>query len=342
MSTFKDGMFRQHNHCFDFLKGIACVCVVFMHCEFPGVLGTVIQTISRFSVPFFFMLSGYYSYYGTQGEYKASKKILHIAKITLFASVFYLLVTLALNLVSGSRLTVSMRSIVNWLVFNQPFLISGHLWFLFALLYDYILFSLINKTKLITASIYTIPIFIIAYVILAQGANLAGVKIPNMIYRNFLIEGFPLFMIGFWLHSRNDNVTVYCKDGILLLLLSVSTVVCIGERLLMGRDFGVNISTFPQVVTLFILGMKHPEKYENSIISHFGSKLSMLIYVLHIFVWRRLNNVYKHLHMSDNAILLYLKPILVLVITILLSMAITICMEKAKQWIAKRKKNKVE
>ena len=57
MSTFKDGMFRQHNHCFDFLKGIARVCVVFMHCEFPGVLGTVIQTISRFSVPFFFMLS---------------------------------------------------------------------------------------------------------------------------------------------------------------------------------------------------------------------------------------------------------------------------------------------
>lgn len=27
---------RNRNDCFDFLKGIACIAVVFMHCEFPG------------------------------------------------------------------------------------------------------------------------------------------------------------------------------------------------------------------------------------------------------------------------------------------------------------------
>ena len=167
-------------------------------------------------------------------------------------------------------------------------------------------------------------------------------KIPNMFYRNFLIEGFPLFMLGYWLHSTSDKVTTFFNDGILLLLLVLSTMACLGERMLLGRDFGVNISTFPQVSALFILCMKHPEKYENSIISRFGAKLSMLIYVLHIFVWRRLNTVYKHLHVSNNTILLYLKPILVLVITILLSMAITVFMEKAKLWIANRKKNKAE
>lgn len=44
---------REYNYCFDFIKGIACICVVFMHCEFPGVLGTAIQCVSRFCVPFF-------------------------------------------------------------------------------------------------------------------------------------------------------------------------------------------------------------------------------------------------------------------------------------------------
>ena len=342
MSTFKDDMLRQHNHCFDFLKGIACVCVVFMHCEFPDVLGTIVQTISRFCVPFFFMLSGYYSYYGNHGKYKASKKIWHIVQITLFATVFYLLVTPFLNHASGMRLTFSYRSVVKWLAFNKPFFISGHLWFLFALLYDYILFSLIDKAKLTTVSTYTIPIFIIAYVLLAQGAYLAGVKVPNMIYRNFLIEGFPLFMIGYWLHSKNDNVTAYCKDGILLLLLSVSTVACLGERMFMGRDFGVNISTFPQVVALFILGMKHPEKYENNIVSRFGSRLSMLIYVLHIFVWRSLNIISRRLRISDNTFFLYLKPILVLFTTILISMVVASCMDKTRLWTANNKRKKAE
>lgn len=61
---------EQHNFCLDFIKGIACICVIFMHCEFPGTLGVVVQCMSRFCVPFFFMVSGYYSFYGG----KASKK----------------------------------------------------------------------------------------------------------------------------------------------------------------------------------------------------------------------------------------------------------------------------
>lgn len=52
----------KRNYCLDFIKGIACICVVFMHCEFPGILGIVIQCVSRFCVPFFFMVSGYFAY----------------------------------------------------------------------------------------------------------------------------------------------------------------------------------------------------------------------------------------------------------------------------------------
>lgn len=48
---------RNRNYCIDLVKGIACICVVFIHCEFPGMLGMMVQTISRFSVPFFFMVT---------------------------------------------------------------------------------------------------------------------------------------------------------------------------------------------------------------------------------------------------------------------------------------------
>ena len=53
---------KQYNYCLDFIKGLACIFVVFMHCEFPGKTGTIVQAISRFCVPLFFMVSGYFSY----------------------------------------------------------------------------------------------------------------------------------------------------------------------------------------------------------------------------------------------------------------------------------------
>lgn len=53
---------KQYNYNLDFIKGIACMFVVFMHCEFPGIMGTAVQAISRFCVPFFFMVSGYFCF----------------------------------------------------------------------------------------------------------------------------------------------------------------------------------------------------------------------------------------------------------------------------------------
>lgn len=52
----------RRNHALDFVKGVACIAVVFMHCEFPGRLGTLVQCLVRFAVPFFFMVSGYFCF----------------------------------------------------------------------------------------------------------------------------------------------------------------------------------------------------------------------------------------------------------------------------------------
>ena len=85
---------KQYNYCLDFIKGIACIFVVFMHCEFPGIMGTVVQAISRFCVPLFFMVSGYFCYkstnYHDNGSWLFNKKVIHILKITINASLFYL------------------------------------------------------------------------------------------------------------------------------------------------------------------------------------------------------------------------------------------------------------
>ncbi len=314
---------NKHNYCIDFIKGIACFFVVFMHCEFPGRFGTVVQAVSRFCVPFFFMVSGYFSY--SEGEFKARKKIGHIVKLTLLASIFYLLVAISDHFGFGRRLSFSAKDVLDWLLFNKPFIISGHLWFLFALLYDYVLYAFVVRYHLHRTSYWLIPVLLATYIILAQGAHLYEVKIPNMYYRNFLIEGFPLFMLGNFLRRYEARVKIIFNDKILCVVLVLSTVACLAERCLLGRDFGINVFTLPQLVSIFILAMRHETEFEKHPLRYIGAKLSMYVYIIHIFIWKNLvEHCYGFFHISRNRAAMYSKPIIVLVLTLLISFVIVL------------------
>lgn len=117
---------QQYNFCLDFIKGIACIFVVFMHCEFPGLMGTAVQAISRFCVPFFFMVSGYFCFHPLTQKFNSApeyaelgskwqivrKKVIHIAKITFYASLFYLTFVLLQQLfLHNQNFTITLRQI---------------------------------------------------------------------------------------------------------------------------------------------------------------------------------------------------------------------------------------
>lgn len=305
------GNIKTRNYCFDFVKGIACICVVFMHCEFPGKCGIFVQCISRFCVPFFFMVSGYFCY-RENAVTDYSKKIKHIFLITLGATILYGFIAWLFGWIHPTA-----KQIGYWLIFNQPVVIAGQMWFLFALLYDYILFAVIEKLGWQKLSKISIPVGIIMYIALAQGARLLGVKIPNMIYRNFLIEGFPLFSLGYWLHR--DGKRIHISNKVLRIVIVVTTLLCPFERFLMRRDFGVNIVTFPQVISIFLYCINNPEKGKNSLIVMLGLKYSLYVYVFHPAVWHSLERIYEAAHISDNIFAMYMMPILCVTITILLS-----------------------
>lgn len=299
----------------DYLKGVACAFVVLMHCEFPGHLGIITQCISRFSVPAFFMVSGYFCF-KEKGIVNYRKKVIHIGKITLGATVFYVLLAV---LFGGAAVTV--YGLVKWLVFNEPVVIAGQMWFLFALLYDYILFCGVEKLGLYRLSFIAIPAGIAAYIFLAQGLHMFGIIIPNMIYRNFLIEGFPLFSLGYWLHRKQESINV--SDRILFLILIVSTLLCPIERMIMGRDFGINIVTFPQVISMFLLCLNNPGAFKDSKVTVIGVKCSMFVYILHPAIWHFLEKLYVLLGVEENLMALYLMPILCIAIAIVVSFIIS-------------------
>lgn len=321
---------HERNYCLDLIKGIACICVVFMHCEFPGVFGILIQSISRFCVPFFFMVSGYFAY-REELQFTCSppqyKKIFHILKITILASMFYVVIEIVKYVITRNAIVITKSQILYWILFNQPFLIAGQLWFLFALLYVYIIFAFVQRLNLYKVSYILIPILMFGYIILAQGMHLAGKSVTNMIYRNFLFEGFPLFMLGHFLHYKEEKISNYFKNTTLLIMLIIFTLLCVLERFLLGRDFGVNICTFPQVTCLFILGMKNPSLFEHNLLRKLGTNLSMFVYIIHPFVWHIMEYVYSQLQIDESIIALYFMPIFVFIFTIIFSICLYFILE---------------
>lgn len=327
---------KQYNYCLDFLKGIACMFVVFMHCEFPGITGIAVQAISRFCVPFFFMVSGYFCWKPLKvkgvskidNKTRIIKKVIHIGKITLYASLFYLAFVLIQHLAFHNQsLTITWKNIFNWVVFNVPKVVASQYWFLFALLYAYILYGVLEHFNLRRFSYILAAIMFVVFICLAQGAYIAGYKIPNMIYRNWLVEAFPYFMLGHWIHENIERINISNKT--LITIIIVTTLLCWVERWIMGRDFGVNIVTIPQVFALFLYGVKNPTRHEG-MIQRLGRDGSMLVYIIHPAIWHTLDVVYEMVGLSSSTPALYVQPILVLGFSILFALLFNAIVEKVK------------
>ncbi|WP_407444721.1 acyltransferase [Fibrobacter sp.] len=313
---------KQYNYCLDFIKGIACIFVVFMHCEFPGLLGTAVQTVSRFCVPLFFMVSGYFCFMQITDQKeinaKMKKKIRHIGKITLYACLAYLVFDVVQYFVFGNKsiFACNTRRFFDFFVLNKPVFVAGQYWFLFALLYDYFLFALILKLKQ-TNKIYTFVFLMpLLYVFLAQGLHLLGINVQNCVYRNFIVEGFAFFGLGYWIHANQPKLKI--SNAVLIVVVVVSTLLCFAERYLMGRDFGVNIVTFPQVFCLFLLAINNPQKHAG-LMQIIGLRYSMFVYIIHPIVWHTMEFVYEHCGIAENMLAQYLMPIFVLFLTLLFS-----------------------
>ena len=263
---------------------------------------------------------------------RIKKKVIHIAKITLYASLFYLVFVLIQQLFFHNQdFTITWKGFTNWVVFNEPKVVAHQYWFLFALLYAYIFYGILERLHLRKFSYILAAIMFAVYVIMAQGIHLAGISIPNYIYRNWIVEAFPFFMLGHWIHENQERIHISNKA--LITIIVVTTLLCWAERWIMGRDFGVNIVTIPQVFALFVYGVKNPSRHEG-VMQRLGRDCSMLVYIFHPAMWHSMDGVYKIIGISDNLPALYIKPILVLAISILMALLFNALMSS----VEKRKK----
>ena len=307
---------KQYNYCLDSIKGIACIFVVFLHCEFPGTIGVVVQAFSRYCVPLFFMVSGYYYLsVKTLDVAERKRKAWHIGKITAWATLFYILFGIIRSLVTHTIwANFSLYNIAAFLGFNQMFFVVSQMWFLYALLYIYVALIFLNQDWYRENSLRIAIICLTLYVFLAQGLQIGGTHVPNFVYKNWLIEGFGFFTFGLALHQYQDRIKV--SNKVLLAVVALTTVLSVAERYLLGRDFGVNICSIPQVTALMLYAINNPTRH-SGVIQRLGRDCSMMVYILHPAIWHSMDGIYQYIRIWDNMPAQYLKPIIVAGVSIL-------------------------
>lgn len=329
---------KMGNRFLYFLEGIACISVIFIHCMFPSWLGILICGLARFAVPLFFLISGYYLYQPdvnySQIRKRIQRKILHIG-ILLIISIFlylcWILIRTFLNAGGEAVLfcvyeCIQPRQFFSMLILNDFNAIGGHLWFLAALLYCYII-SLFVDFESPTRLIYLgIPILLGIHVLgriilcLLGVANIQGVPV-YIYFRNWLFMAWPFFVAGNWIrHKQNQLLLQFSKKKLKFLFMS-GVVLTMVEGIFIyqmtGDDRELYIGTFLMVFSIFLYALQMPEQIGILWIENVGRRYLIFIYIVHLAVIEGVSILLHAAGVDGIRLIAYIKPIVVVGVTII-------------------------
>ena len=333
------------------IKFIACTLVLFYHAHFPGALGWAVNCIAGFTVPFFFAVSGRYLLVNRDGSVVTStedirkrtlRTLKKLFKITAIVYLIYTVFSLAVFFFYGYSfmdwVTTKYNSYEAFLffmfnsgrfVYDWTF-VFDHMWFLFALIYDYILIFVFAP---VLRKWYK-PLMVILTGLLLFGELLQTVypirpfdiSIHSwFILRNWLLLGLPFVLFGIFFGDivAKRNKPFPLKPS--LIVLGVGVVSCIVEYVVMGyKQFFVG--SFIIVVAMFLLS--ETGITDNTFMWKVGKKASGNIYYFHILVIAVLDQL------SQNGIIpvfpTWAKPLMAMVVCLILFYVVPTFREKRK------------
>jgi len=267
----------------DTIKFIAAIAVIVIHFAPEGLLGRVLQVISRFAVPYFFMVSGFFS---ANKECEAiNRTIKKMVNITLGISIFYFVVAVYH---SGFRQIISEFSCDNFLkviLFNAPQIVSAHLWYMYALIYCYVIYKIYLKVSSTKLDVFIGFVLIILHLILVEILPWGGITVFRDNYplvRNVWLMGFPFFLIGKSIFSYKEKLCGSKVTGVIYICVIVGV-------LMAGFTGAYNFSYFlPMYVSsvlisigVFVLAVRYPYFGQNTIFEKLGHNESMWLYLIH-------------------------------------------------------------
>lgn len=322
---------KKQNNTLNFLKGLACLAIVWMHTNSGGLVNQIIVCMARFGIPVFFMVSGYFTYKDNKVDYTKvlTKKIIHILKLIVIATLVYVIWHWVAdpfiktgnipNILNSIERSIHSINIFNILVLNiNPF--CGILWFLNALLYCYLLWLLISKIKN-KRIVYLVAIVILFTGILARAFIQYNHTMPEDIninyFRNWLFMGLPFFTIGYLIHDYQERIVKVFKPKYMIVVAIIGMIMSFAERLVVPLE--VFVGTVIVSVALFIFAVEKPDLIKIPIINRVGERFCFFIYIVHIIVRDIVSAIFDRVGIN-NKVVLWIMPIIVFALCYIFAM----------------------
>ena len=335
----------------DYVKGICCIAVIFIHYNFKGDLGLAVKAMSRFAVPIFFFISGFF-FVGKDYLIKREKtimKIKHLVSLLIKSAIFYAifciiwnnLYTQNFNLTEYIDKVISKESIIKFVVTNDPFVYS-HLWFILALVYCYITFIPINNKKISKYTPYIAFILLLTYYFFVHqhiyrtisNSILIGNTKKILVINNFyLFRAMPFFLFGMWARTKEDIIAkIKLNKPTIIFGIIFGLLLSLDERFYMGES-GYFIGSYIIGIILIIWALGNSEYRGKGLLWYIGRNLSLYVYIFHIAVGKCLDIVFAKYHLWSSSLFMNTRAFIIMVLSILLALLIY----KLKELIIKMK-----
>lgn len=308
----------------DILKFISAILIVTIHIMFPGNLGVFFKAFSRFAVPVFFMVSGYFSYNAIENRnyLKLRNRIVKLLKIYIPSAILYFVVELLIRDRSiwfdYIKESICLSSLIKLILFNKP-LFNTPLWFLLALIYCYLLIMLLLKfNKLKVMEVLTPILLVVSILFFDIILGVINIEISQLIVRNFLLMGMPFVCIGYFL-KMNENRLSGINNLALLSTLILGFAVFIIEYLFLYNMSELYFGSSIIAVSLFILCIRDNRQQKSNKFFAYISDASLTIYIVHSPLSNVCNKLIDKTGMNRTVAFEYIYPIVIILLSIIIS-----------------------
>ena len=311
-------MRTKTNHCLDCIKGIGCICVVFIHVKFPGCFGDIVWRLSQFAVPVFFLTSGYFAYSLDKDctDRMVKRRAKRIFWLSVWTTCFYWLTTRAYSWIRngcplGGDANTFLVGVAKFLFLQDvDFSGGGHLWFLWALLWCYVIVLAVNHLSLWRWVYRLVPLLVVLVVI--QYA--CRMYFEWTWHTTNFLPAITYVMTGFSLAAHYDKLRSVTNSQLLAMIV-VGELVSLVNLLHPVYDFS-EVGIIVASISMFIYAIKNDIFIIEKSIEIIGRKYSLNIYIYHIIVFVIVTKVFKIIGINYLMMVELIKPILVVLLTL--------------------------
>lgn len=308
--------------------------MVFIHVDFPGLFGEIIQSISCYAVPIFYMTAGYYAF--GVGTDVVKRRLIKIIKIFLCAYALFFAYRAAGAAVLDHEIGAWFSENFNWMTpikyicfCTIDFAIP--LWYLIAMIETYIAWYFIVKNGKEQPALKLLPVLFALQILWTSYCD--TMQMEWFWKTNFITRAMPWFLLGHYTHSNDAEKVRNMASPKLILLAAAGCVIALVPTVFrLPVDFSV-VGYIPYALGLFTLALKDSGSSVCRSMEYIGDKLSLNIYILHPLVESVVRILCGKILDIDieGSVYLWCRPMIVLISTVFAAWVVYLMMSRIRK-----------